>query len=108
MIRLVKSGVFSLMLTAEPRGLLMWAAFAAGIVAQIVINKRAKTPERRFVFAVAVVVLMLVCEFTQYGKLLPDHPAVIYIYAVLVCMLAGLCIPAIALWIRNRKSRKAE
>ena len=105
LIKLVKSGVFSALLnfSAPAKSAALWAAFAVGVVLQIVLNRKAKKPEGRFVFVVAVVILMLICEFTQYGKLLPDDPVVLFVYAMLVCMLVGLAIPAIALWIRNKK-----
>ncbi|MBO4861625.1 MAG: hypothetical protein J5535_01850 [Firmicutes bacterium] len=105
LIKLVKLGVFSALLDfSEPaRSAALWAAFLAGIAAQIVLNRKARKPEGRFVLVVIVVVLILICEFTQYGKLLPEHPAVLFAYGLLVCMLVGLAIPAIALWIKNKR-----
>ena len=105
LIKLVKLAVFSALLDfSEPaKSAAMWAAFVVGIAAQAVLNRKAKKPERRFALAVAVVILILICEFTQYGKLLPEHPAVMFAYGLLVCMLVGLAIPAIALWIKNKR-----
>ena len=108
LIKLVKLGVFSALQDfSEPaRSIALWAAFIVGIALQIVLNRKARKPEGRFVFAVIVVVLILICEFTQYGKLLPEHPTVLFIYGLLVCMLVGLAIPAIVLWIKNMRSRR--
>lgn len=111
LIKLVKLGLFSALLDfSEPaKSIALYAAFAAGLLLQLVINRKAKKPEGRFAFAVIVVILMLICEFTQYGKLLPEDPTVLFIYAMLVCMLVGLAIPAVVMWIKNKKAGgKAE
>lgn len=108
LIKLVKLGIFSALLdfSIPGRSIALWAAFVIGAVVQIVLNNKAKKPEGRFVFAVIVVILMLICEFTQYGKLLPGDPTVLFIYGMLVCMLAGLAIPAIVMWLRNKSAKK--
>ncbi len=108
LIKLIKLGTFSALIDfSQPaRSIALWAAFAIGIVVQIVLDRKAKKPEGRFVFAVVVVILMLICEFTQYGKILPNDPTVLFIYGMLVCMLVGLAIPAIALWLKNRSAKK--
>ena len=71
---------------------------------QLILNKKPAKLNGRYLLALIVVVLMLLCEFTQYGRILPGNQYVIYIYAILICMLVGLAIPAIALWIHNKKS----
>ena len=105
MIKLVKLGIFSALLdfSVPAKSAALWAAFVIGIVIQIVLDRKAKKPEGRFVFAVIVVILMLICEFTQYGKILPNDPTVLFVYGMLVCMLAGLAIPAIVMWVKNKK-----
>ena len=106
LIKLIKHGVFSALFdfSVPAASIMLWAGFLVGIAVQTVLNKRAKTPERRFIFAAAAVVLILICEFTQYGRLLPDNQYVIYAYALLLCVLVGLAIPAVVLWIRNKKA----
>ena len=106
LIKLIKHGVFSALFdfSVPAVSIMLWAGFLVGIAVQTVLNKRAKTPERRFIFAAAAVVLILICEFTQYGRLLPDNQYVIYAYALLLCVLVGLAIPAVVLWIRNKKA----
>ena len=103
--KLIANGFFSILWDFSDPGksAAAWAAFAIGLLVQIVINMKAKRPESRFFFAAAVVVLMILCEFTQYGKILPDDPTVLYYYGLLVCTLIGLAIPAIVLWIKNKK-----
>ncbi len=110
MIKLVKLGIFSALLdfSVPAKSIALWAAFVIGIVIQIVLDRKAKKPEGRFVFAVAVVILMLICEFTQYGKLLPGDPTVLFIYGMLVCMLVGLAIPATVMWIRNKRNGSGQ
>ena len=104
--KLIVNGFFSILwdFSVPGRSIAAWAALAIGVIVQIIINKKAKKPEGRFFFAAAVVVLMILCEFTQYGKLLPDDPTVRFVYGLLVCMLIGLAIPAIILWIKNKKN----
>ena len=87
----------------ETLGLLAWAAFVAGIVVQIIINRKARKPEGRFTFAAILVVLMVVFEFTQYSRLLPDDPRILNAYGMVICMLVGLAIPAVIFWIRNKR-----
>ena len=110
LIKLIKLGMFSALLdfSAPAKSIALWAAFVIGVVVQIVLDRKAKKPEGRFVFAVIVVILMLICEFTQYGKILPNDPTVLFIYGMLVCMLVGLAIPAIVMWVKNKKGSKAE
>ena len=105
MIKLVKLGIFSALLdfSVPAKSAALWAAFVIGVVVQIVLDRKAKKPEGRFVFAVIVVILMLICEFTQYGKILPNDPTVLFVYGMLVCMLVGLAIPAIIMWVKNKK-----
>ena len=105
LIKLVKLGIFSALLdfSVPAKSAALWAAFVIGVVVQIVLDRKAKKPEGRFVFAVIVVILMLICEFTQYGKILPNDPTVLFVYGMLVCMLVGLAIPAIIMWVKNKK-----
>ena len=105
LIKLVKLGIFSALLdfSVPAKSAALWAAFVIGVVVQIVLDRKAKKPEGRFVFAVIGVILMLICEFTQYGKILPNDPTVLFVYGMLVCMLVGLAIPAIIMWVKNKK-----
>ena len=106
LIKLISTGVFSRLFdfSVPAVSILMWAGFAVGLVVQIFMNKKPAKLSGRYLLALIVVVLMLICEFTQYGRILPGNQYVIYAYAILVCMLVGLAIPAIALWIRNKKA----
>ena len=105
LIKLVKLGIFSALLdfSVPAKSAALWAAFVISVVVQIVLDRKAKKPEGRFVFAVIVVILMLICEFTQYGKILPNDPTVLFVYGMLVCMLVGLAIPAVIMWVKNKK-----
>ena len=105
LIKLIKTGVFSRLFdfSVPAVSILLWAGFVVGLVAQIFLNKKPAKLNGRYLLALIVVVLMLLCEFTQYSKLLPGNQFVIYVYAILICMLVGLAIPAIALWIKNKR-----
>jgi predicted membrane-bound spermidine synthase len=106
LIKLIKTGVFSALFdfSVPAVSVLLWAGFVVGLVVQLILNKKPAKLNGRYLLALIVVVLMLLCEFTQYGRILPGNQYVIYVYAILICMLVGLAIPAIALWIQNKKS----
>ena len=105
LIKLIKTGVFSALFdfSVPAVSILLWAGFVVGLVVQLILNKKPAKLNGRYLLALIVVVLMLLCEFTQYGRILPGNQYVIYIYAILICMLVGLAIPAIALWIKNKR-----
>lgn len=106
LIKLIRTGVFSCLfdLSVPVVSILLWAGFAFGLVVQIFMNKKPAKLNGRYLLALIVVVLMLICEFTQYGRILPGNQYVIYAYAILICMLVGLAIPATAMWVRNKRS----
>ena len=106
LINLIKSGFLSVLFDfSEPaKSAGAWACLLIGAAVQIILNKRAKKPEQRFVFAIAVAVILLLLEFAQYSRLFTPTPGFIYKYGLAVCMLVGLAIPAIIFWVR-RKSR---
>ena len=70
----------------------LWLCLLLGAAAQILLNKKAKKPEQRFILAIAMAIILVLLEFSQYR------------YGLALCLLIGIAVPAIVFWIRNRRA----
>ncbi|MBR5731773.1 MAG: hypothetical protein IKX89_07485 [Firmicutes bacterium] len=110
LINLIKYGFFSALfdfsVPAKSAG--AWACLLAGAAVQIILNRKAKKPEQRFIFVIIMAIVLLILEFAQYSRLFTPTPAFQYIYGLTVCLLIGLAVPAVIFWMRGKRTRAAE
>ncbi len=105
LINFIKSGFFRTLFDfSDPACAGFWLCILLGAAAQMLLNKKARKPERRLILAIAMAVILVLLEFSQYSKLFTPTPTFLYIYGLALCLLIGIAVPAIVFWIRNRRA----
>lgn len=105
LINFIKSGFFKTLFGfSSPACAGFWLGLLLGAAAQMLLNKKAKKPEHRFILAIAMAIILVLLEFSQYSKLFTPTPTFLYIYGLAVCLLAGIAVPAVVFWLKNRRA----
>lgn len=107
LINVIKLGFFKVLFDfSDPaKSIGAWLCLLLGAAVQIMLNKKAKKPERRYIPAVVLAIVLVLLEFSQYSRLFTPTPAFQYIYGLALCLLIGIAVPAIVFWIRNRHAK---
>ena len=110
LINFIKLGFFKVLFDfSDPaKSIGAWLCLLLGAAVQIILNKKAKKPERRYIPAVVMAIVLVLLEFPQYSRLFTPTPAFQYIYGLAVCLLIGIAVPALALWIINRRRKSKD
>ena len=105
LINFIRSGFFKTIFGfSGPACAGLWLCLLLGAAAQILLNKKAKKPEQRFILAIAMAIILVLLEFSQYSRLFTATPTFLYIYGLALCLLIGIAVPAVVFWLKNRRA----